>query len=70
MASSTRIPIENISANKLTRSMVRPNAQAENTVVVSTIGIIINTTDEARQPRNNQTNTVTMSVAITSFFNK
>ena len=63
MASSTRIPIEKISANKLTRSIVRPNNQAEKTVTVITTGIIIKVTKDALQPKKNNTNIVTINVA-------
>ncbi len=63
MASSTRIPIEKIRANKLTRSIVKPNNQAANTVTVITTGMIIKVTKEALQPRNSNTNTVTIKVA-------
>ena len=66
MASSTKIPIENISANKLTRSIVNPSIQAEKTVTVITTGIIMKVTKDALQPRKNNTNIVTIKVASPS----
>ena len=56
--------MEKISANKLTRSIVKPNSHAVKTVEVNTIGIITATTTAALQPRKNQTKAVTIEVAI------
>ena len=70
MASSTKIPIENIKANKLTRSIVNPINQATKTVDAIMTGIIANTTTPARQPNASQIKSVTMTVTLISFANK
>ena len=67
MASSTKIPIEKISANKLTRSMVIPKIQAAKMVINKTTGITSVTTTAGRQPNANQTSNVTAPVAMKSF---
>ena len=70
MASSTKIPIEKIRANKLTRSMVMPKIQAAKIVINNTTGITNVTTTAGRHPNANQTNSVTAPVAIKSFLSK
>ena len=67
MASSTKIPIEKISANKLTRSMVIPKIHAAKIVINNTTGITSVTTTAGRHPSANHTNKVTAPVAIKSF---
>jgi len=62
MASSTRIPIEKIKANKLTRSMVYPIIKAKNVVTKITLGITIKQTRAARQFKNQKIKTVTAIV--------
>jgi hypothetical protein len=50
MASSTRMPIEKISANRLTRLMVKPISQEANRVSRMVVGITTMTTMPSRQP--------------------
>ena len=67
MASSTRMPIEKMSANRLTRSMVMPQIQAVNTVMNSTTGMTSMTTIAGRRARKaTSTRMKTKKVATTS----
>ena len=67
MASSTRIPIEKIRANRLTRSIVMPQTQAAKTVMNSTTGTTSMTTMAGRQARKaSRTSTKTKQVALIS----
>ena len=70
MASSTRMPIEKISANSDTRSIEKPITKAANTVIRMTTGITMVTTMAGLRPSAHHTSRVTMPVAITSFFSR
>ena len=50
IASSTRIPIEKISANRLTRLMVKPITLEANMVSMIVVGMTIAVTPASRQP--------------------
>ena len=50
IASSTRMPIEKISANRLTRLMVKPISHEANRVSKIVVGMITNTTMPSLQP--------------------
>ena len=49
LASSTNMPIENISANRLTRLIERPMMRAANTVSIMAVGITMAVTPASRQ---------------------
>ena len=66
MASSTRMPIEKISANSDTRSMLMPIANAANTVIRITTGMTMVTTIAGFRPSAYHTRMVTMPVATTN----
>ena len=68
MASSTRMPIEKISANSDTRLMVNPIAQDANSVIARVSTTALPTTMASRQPRANSTSSTTAPVANTSFW--
>ena len=68
MASSTRMPIEKISANSDTRLMVKPQAQDANSVAASVTTTAAPTTIASRRPIATSTSTTTASVANISFW--
>ena len=68
MASSTRMPIEKISAKSETRFKVKPQAQEANSVVASVSSTAIPTISASRQPSVANTRTTTDSVANTSLW--
>ena len=67
MASSTRMPIEKISANNDTRLIVKPQAHEANSVSVRVMMTAAPTTVASRQPIANTISTITDAVAKTSF---
>jgi len=67
IASSTRIPIEKISANRLTRFNVKPQAHDANSVAASVSTTAAPTITASRHPRARSTSATTDSVANTSF---
>ena len=68
IASSTRMPIEKISANSDTRLMVKPQAQEANSVAASVMTTAAPTTTASRQPTASQTSSTTEAVAKISFW--
>ena len=66
MASSTRIPIEKISANNDTRLSVKPQAQDANSVAVNVTTTAAPTMIASRQPSANNTSRTTEAVAKAS----
>ena len=67
IASSTKIPIEKISANKDTRLSVKPIAHDANKVIASVKITALPTTTASRQPSAIKTDNTTEPVAKTSF---
>ncbi len=67
MASSTKIPMENISANKLTRLSVKPQAQLANKVAVKVKMTAPPTITASRLPSAKPTNKMTEAVAKANF---
>ena len=68
MASSTRMPMENISANSETRLSVKPQAQEANRVTVSVMMTAVPTISASRQPMVSNTSRMTEAVAKVSFW--
>lgn len=68
MASSTRMPIEKISANSETRLSVKPIAQEANNVSASVSTTAAPTTSASRLPSANNTSSTTDIVAKNSFW--
>ena len=68
MASSTRMPIEKISANSDTRLSVKPIAHEANSVSASVSTTALPTTMASRQPSANSTSSTTEPVAKISFW--
>ena len=66
IASSTKIPMENMRANRLTRSIVKLRTQAEKTVIRITTGITTKVTIAGLKPKAYQTRRVTAEVATTN----
>ncbi len=67
IASSTKMPIEKIKANKLTRLSVKPQAHEANKVAVSVKITAVPTMTASRRPKAKPTSTMTLAVANTSF---
>jgi len=67
MATSTRMPIEKISANSDTRLMVKPQAQEANSVAASVTMTAAPTTMASRRPMVRITSSTTEAVANSSF---
>ena len=67
IASSTRMPIEKISANRLTRLSVKPHAHDANSVAASVSTTATPTIAASRRPSATSTSATTDSVANTSF---
>ena len=67
MASSTRMPIEKISANSDTRLSVKPQAQEANSVTVSVRITAAPTITASRRPSARPTSRITEPVANASF---
>ncbi len=67
MASSTRMPIEKISANSDTRLRVKPMAQDANSVTARVSTTAEPITSASRRPSANSTSSTTEPVANTSF---
>ena len=67
MASSTRMPIEKISANRDTRLIVNPQAQEANKVAASVTITAVPTTTASRLPTASSTRSTTEVVANRSF---
>jgi hypothetical protein len=70
MASSTRMPMENTSANSDTRFMVKPHAQLANSVAASVSTTATPTIAASRRPSVNHTSTTTESVAKTELLDQ
>ena len=68
MASSTRMPIEKISANRDTRLRVKPITLEANRVTARVRMTAVPTTMASRQPSANSTSSTTLAVAKTSFW--
>ncbi len=68
MASSTRMPIEKISANSETRFRVKPQAQEANSVTVSVSITAVPTIAASRRPSARNTRATTEAVANSSFW--
>ena len=68
IASSTRMPIEKISANSDTRLIVNPQPQDANSVAASVMITAAPTTTASRQPTVSQTSSTTEAVANISFW--
>ena len=68
MASSTRMPMEKISANSETRLSVKPQAQDANSVTVSVRITALPTMAASRRPSEKNTSTTTEAVANISFW--
>ena len=68
MASSTRMPMEKISANSDTRLSVNPMAREANSVSASVSTTATPTTIASRQPSVNSTSSTTDAVAKISFW--
>ena len=68
MASSTRMPIEKISANSDTRFSVKPQAQLANSVTVSVRITALPTMAASRRPSAMNTSATTAAVANSSFW--
>ena len=66
MASSTRMPMEKISANSETRLRVKPQAQEANRVMVRVMITAAPTISASRQPSASSTSRMTQAVAKTS----
>jgi hypothetical protein len=66
MASSTRMPMEKISANSDTRLSVKPQAQEANSVAASVRVTAAPTITASRRPSANSTSSTTKAVAKTS----
>jgi hypothetical protein len=66
MASSTRMPIEKISANSDTRLSVKPQAQEANSVTVSVSPTAMPTISASRRPSSANTSATTEAVAKSS----
>ena len=67
MASSTRMPIEKISANSETRFSVKPQAQDANSVTASVSTTALPTMAASRRPSAMKTRATTDAVAKSSF---
>ena len=67
IASSTRIPIEKISANSDTRFSVKPQAHEANSVLASVSTTALPTISASRRPSDAHTSATTDSVAKISF---
>ncbi len=67
IASSTRIPIEKISAKRLTRLSVKPHAHDANSVAASVSSTATPTIAASRRPSVRNTSATTESVANSSF---
>jgi hypothetical protein len=67
MASSTRMPMEKMSANSDTRFSVKPQAQEANSVAASVSITATPTISASRRPSASSTSTTTDSVANASF---
>ena len=68
MASSTRMPIEKISANSDTRLSVKPQAHEANSVTVKVSTTAVPTIAASRRPSARNTSTTTDTVAKSSFW--
>ncbi|MPN21650.1 hypothetical protein SDC9_169030 [bioreactor metagenome] len=68
MASSTRMPIENMSANSDTRLSVNPQAHEANSVAASVSSTAAPTISASRLPMANSTSKTTEAVAKISFW--
>ena len=68
MASSTRMPIEKISANSETRFSVKPQAQDANSVAASVRITAVPTIAASRRPSARNTSATTEAVANSSFW--
>ncbi len=68
MASSTRMPIEKISAKSDTRFSVKPQAQDAKSVAASVTTTAAPTTTASRQPSAKSTSSTTEAVAKVSFW--
>ena len=68
IASSTRMPIEKISANSDTRFSVKPQAQEANSVTVSVRITALPTIAASRRPSAMNTSATTEAVANSSFW--
>ena len=68
IASSTRMPIEKISANSDTRFRVKPQAQEANKVAASVKTTAVPTMAASRRPRAMNTRPTTEAVANSSFW--
>ena len=68
IASSTRMPIEKISANSDTRLSVKPQAHEANSVAASVSTTAAPTISASRRPSANSTSSTTEPVAKTSFW--
>jgi hypothetical protein len=68
MASSTRMPIEKISANSDTRLSVKPHAHEANSVAASVSSTAAPTISASRLPMANSTSSTTEAVAKISFW--
>ena len=68
IASSTRMPIEKISANSDTRFSVKPHAHDANSVAASVRITAVPTITASRRPSATSTSTTTESVANASFW--
>ncbi len=68
MASSTKMPIEKIRANKDTRLSVKPHAQLANSVAVSVKTTAAPTITASRRPSAKPTKMITLPVAKISFW--
>ena len=66
MASSTRMPMEKIRANRLTRLRVKPQAQEANRVAARVRVTAAPTITASRRPRASSTSNTTAEVANTS----
>jgi hypothetical protein len=67
MASSTRMPIEKMSAKSETRLIVKPHAQEANSVAASVMVTAAPTTSASRRPIARTTRSTTEAVANSSF---
>ena len=68
IASSTRMPIEKISANSDTRFSVKPHAHDANSVAASVSSTATPTITASRRPSASHTSATTESVAKMSFW--
>ena len=68
IASSTRMPIEKISANSDTRFSVKPQAQEANSVTASVRVTALPTIAASRRPSAMKTSATTEAVAKSSFW--